>query len=307
MACPGATASGAGGGTEDHGPDTVLAFPGQGGDWRDGPAVLDAQRRHPLVAALAGALGTDRWSGLDPLDTRNTQPVTYVAGLVGPVASVDQGEVASVLGHSLGEITAAAWAGAVDLEEGLHLVVERAALGNRSQAARPGAMAAFMRADAEALEDLRLGVLADSGGDDSVLVVAVTNSPTQHVLSGDEDLVFAAVERCNARGGVARRLAIGGAYHSPLMAPAVEGFRARTRAAVRRAPSVPVMASTTSSALTKAAPLADALADALVRPVDWPTTVSAAGGLGAHHAVDAGPGSTLARLARFLESDLTWC
>lgn len=306
MACPDATASGAGGGTKDHGPDTVLAFPGQGGDWRDGLAVLENHRQEPLVAALADALGTDRWSDLDPLDTRNNQPVTYVAGLVGPAANVDYGEVVSVLGHSLGEITAAAWAGAVDAVEGLDLVVERAALGNSYQAARPGAMAAFMRADAPTLEDLRRGVLADAG-DEAVLVVAVTNSPTQHVLSGDENLVVAAVERANAAGGVARRLAIGGAYHSPLMAPAVEGFRARTRAAVRRAPSVPVVASTTGTALTEAAPLADALADALVRRVAWPTAVSATAGLGGRRAIDAGPGATLARLARFLDTDLTWC
>lgn len=280
----------------------ALAFPGQGVDWKPVLQVLEENPEHPLVSAVAERLGTRHWNELDPLDTRHSQPLTYVSGLVGARAQERQ-QVGLVMGHSLGELTACAWAGAVEPRAGLEAVIARASLGHHGQSTRPGAMAAFMRIDATKLEDIRQQTLAARHGE---LVTAVTNSPTQHVLSGDADLVDTAVARANDGGAVARRLPIGGAYHSPLMKPALERFRPVVEAAVSADPTVPVVLSTAGAALTTRREVTEGLIAALVRPVDWPRAVSVASGLGVDEAVDAGPGNTLLRLARFLEVKISW-
>lgn len=275
----------------------AIAFPGQGGDWAAAIEVLAGHGTHPLVGALADRLGTDDWRSLDGLDTRNAQPVIYVAGLVGPGAHhPDLGDCPLAMGHSLGEITAAAWAGAIDPEAGLDLMVARAALGRASQAVRPGAMVAVNRFDAATVEWLRRTTVADTDG---VLEVAVVNSPTQIVLAGDASLVEMATARANAEGGVARALPIDGAYHSSLMVPAVDGFLAQASAAVTRAPRVPVLSSVLQRPMATVAEVVEGLTRALVLPVDWPATVAAAVALGVDRAIEGGPGDTLSRLARF--------
>ena len=272
----------------------AIAFPGQGGDWGAAVATLAERADHPLVAALADRLGTDRFDELDGLDTRNAQPAIYVAGLVGQAAGLDGVGVA--VGHSLGEITAAAWAGAIDAEAGLDVMVERGQLGHRANATRPGAMTAVNRWDETRVEELRAAVIEELGG---VLEVAVVNSPTQIVLSGDAELVRAATDRANAEGAVARALPIGGAYHSSLLADAVDGFRSLLAGAVVRPPRVPVVSSTLQRPLTTVDELVDGLARSLVLPVHWPRTTEAVAAAGATQAVEAGPGDTLRRLARF--------
>lgn len=271
----------------------AIAFPGQGGDWRAAVATLGEQADHPLVIALADRFGSADWDALDGLDTAVAQPVIYVAGLVGPASGI---EAELAMGHSLGEITAAAWAGAIEAEAGLDLMIARGALGAAGQAERPGSMVAINRWDAPRVEWLRRTVQAELGG---VLDVAVTNSATQIVLSGDAALVTAAVERANDAGAVARLLPIGGAYHSSLMVPAVDGFRAAVAAAVTAEPRVPVLSSTLQQLLRTPDELVDGLTRSLVLAVDWPATVAAAAAFGVQRAVEAGPGDTLSRLARF--------
>jgi [acyl-carrier-protein] S-malonyltransferase len=273
----------------------AIAFPGQGGDWRAVVATLHEHAAHPLAIALAEALGTDRWEDLDGLDTRVAQPAVYVAGLVAAPAAGPGGEAITVaLGHSLGEITAAAWAGAIDPMAGLALTVERGRLGDATQRRRPGAMAAINRWSEAQVDELRRELLERDEGE---LVVGVINSPTQLVLSGDLALIERAAAEANARGAVARRLPISGAYHSPLMAELLAGFRTEVERAVTAAPSVPVLSSTLQQAMTTPDALIDGLSRALVLPVDWPRTVAAAG---VARAIDAGPGDTLTRLARFV-------
>ncbi len=278
-------------------PRVAIGFPGQGGDWRAGVATLEAVPAHPLVRALADRLGTGTWQELDPLDTRNAQPVTYVAGLVGDAAPHPPPLVAVAIGHSLGEITAAAWAGAIDPIDGLDLMVARGRIGHELHRERPGAMVAVMRWDGARVEWLRRRVLAEVPG---VLEVAVVNSDTQRVLSGDALLVERALELANAEGAVARRLPIGGAYHSPLLVPGVDRFERQVHEAVQRDPRVPVVSSTSPRPHVEAADLAESLVRSLVLPVDWPAAVAAAAGAGAERLLDAGPGDTLTRLARFL-------
>lgn len=274
---------------------SAIAFPGQGGEWRAACSILAGAADHHLVRALAERLGTDRLDDLDGLDTRIAQPVVYVAGLVGPASGIDHHAASLAMGHSLGEITAAAWAGAMDHEDGLDLVVARGELGHAAQSSRPGAMAAINRWPLGEVEWLRRQVQALGHG---TLDIAVRNSATQVVVSGDVEAVHAAVERANHGGAVARLLPIGGAYHSSLMVGAVEAFRERA-AAITGTPQVPVLSSTTQRSMATAEDLVEGLTRSLVLPVDWPATVAAAAEAGVARALEAGPGDTLARLARF--------
>jgi [acyl-carrier-protein] S-malonyltransferase len=278
-------------------PRLAVGFPGQGGDWRAAVEVLAAEAEHPLVAQLAERLGSDRWAELDGLDTRNAQPVVYVSGLVGPAAGFGDG-VDAVIGHSLGEITAAAWAGAIEPTAGLDLVVARAALGHEQHAGRPGAMAVVMRWTVAQVEWLRRDVLAHAPG---VLDVAVVNSPEQVVLSGDQALVDQAVEAAVADGAVARFLPIGGAYHSPLMVPMLDAFRARVSRAVTAAPRLPLVSSTSARVVDGVEDLVEVLVRSLVLPVRRPEAAAALADLGVTQVIDGGPGDTLVRLGRFLD------
>ncbi len=278
---------------------TAVAFPGQGGAWPATITALHGADGHPLVVALAERLGTDRWDELDGLDTGIAQPAVYVAGLVGVAGALyepGRDPVGLALGHSLGEITAAAWAGAMTPLAGLDLVLARGALGRQAQDRRPGAMAAINRWDGVQVEWLRRGVIGRRNG---VLDLAVVNSVTQRVLAGDADLVALAVSIANDEGAVARSLPIGGAYHSSLMAPFVDDFRRLVSVAITADPRVAVLSSTSQQSLATAADLVEALTRSLVLPVDWPATVAAAAELGVTHAIEAGPGDTLSRLSRF--------
>lgn len=270
-----------------------LAFPGQGGRWADTAAILNRAGDHPLVQRLADLFNGAPWESLDPIDTRVAQPATVVAGLVGLAATGPVGPtVAVVLGHSLGEITAATWAGAMTGEAALELAVARASLGHEAQMARPGAMAAIHRTPHADVELIRRELVAAHNG---VLEVAVVNGPTQQVLSGDRSLVERAVDSLSKAGAVARLLPIGGAFHCGLLSPAVPAFGGLVAEAVTADPTVPVICSTGGAATTRSE-LVTTLTRSLVLPVDWPNARRTVEFFGVDRLIDAGPGDTVTRL-----------
>lgn len=282
-------------------PGAAVAFPGQGVDPVDAARVVAEHAGDPLVDLLVAHLGdrdlADGVPGPEALtDTRVAQPVIVVAGLLTARGAPGAG---LVVGHSLGEITALAHAGALAPEAAVALVGERARLGHGVHTERPGLMVALMRLAAADVEWVRRMAVGRSGG---VLDVAVVNSPRQTVLTGDRDTAEAAVDAAFAAGGVARRLGIGGAFHSPLLAPAVEGFAAAVLDAGAGPPRRTVVCSTGPVLTPDASPeeVAEALGRALVRPVDWPAAVDRAAALGATSLVDAGPGRTLVNLGKHL-------
>lgn len=279
-----------------------MAFPGQGVDPVATVAVLEAHPDHPLVALArdltAAHVAGDAPTPRDLGDTRVAQPCVVAAGLVA-AEGVDRGPV--VVGHSLGEITACAAAGVLDPADAVRLVALRAEVGTRAAAVRPGMMVAVMRLDHDAVEWVRRVAVGRVGG---ALDVAVVNSERQVVLTGDEETARAALDLAFEAGGKARRLGIGGAFHSPLLVPALDEFEAAVAAAGPRAPEVPVVCST-GPVLTTAEAVAPALAASLVRPVDWPRAVARAVELGAEGVVDAGPGETLRNLSEHFASPPT--
>jgi malonyl CoA-acyl carrier protein transacylase len=142
--------------------------------------------------------------------------------------------------------------------------------------------------------------LCEEARGDDVLVVANENSPAQSVLSGSVPAVERAETLAKERKVRAIRLQVAGAFHSPLMEPAVAPFREALDAIELREPRFPVV----SCASTQ--PFEDVraeLTDVLTRPVRWRETVLAMHEAGGRRFVEVGPGKVLARLGKRILPD----
>ena len=142
------------------------------------------------------------------------------------------GTPAAGAGHSLGEYSAHAAAGTLSPADAARLVRRRGELMLEAGRQRPGAMAAVLGLAVEAVDQ----ACNEASGPEGIAVAANLNGPDQVVISGDPAAVSKAGDGCKARG--AKRvvpLKVSGAFHSPLMAPAVDGLReALARRHVRR-------------------------------------------------------------------------
>jgi [acyl-carrier-protein] S-malonyltransferase len=142
----------------------------------------------------------------------------------------------------------------------------------------------------------------ESSRDGGVAVAANLNAPDQTVISGDPAAVAVAGEGCKARG--AKRvlpLKVSGAFHSPLMAPAVDGLREALRNVSFADPAFPVIANASARAVRTGTDAKRLLADQLTAPVRWVDCMRAAAALagGADATfVEAGPGNVLSGLLK---------
>jgi [acyl-carrier-protein] S-malonyltransferase len=141
---------------------------------------------------------------------------------------------------------------------------------------------------------------AEAAGPDGVAVAANLNSPDQVVISGDPAAVGRAGEGCKARG--AKRviaLKVSGAFHSPLMAPAVSGLEAALAAAPFAAPAFPIVANATATPVQDTTEALRTLAAQLTAPVRWIECMQAASALAPEATfIEMGPGSVLSGLLR---------
>ncbi|MDI2125658.1 ACP S-malonyltransferase [Yinghuangia seranimata] len=273
-----------------------IAFPGQGVKADTVLRALRAHLRHPLVARLLDAFGVADPEGLDLADTAVTQPATYAAGIAAAEEEFGAGRRPPVvLGHSLGELTAAAYAGFLDIGDGFALAVERGRLCREQSRSKPGGMVAVVGAAADEIEWLRRGVLAVQGG---VLDVAGLNSTRQTVLSGTPAAVAAAVRAAEEQCLRAEVLPIPGGFHSPLMMDAVPAWRRALEAADFRPGTTPFVSAIDARPHTDPRQVREQLARGLVLPVRWQEAVRTVRGLGVPGLVDAGPGTTLLKLGR---------
>jgi [acyl-carrier-protein] S-malonyltransferase len=201
---------------------------------------------------------------------------------------------AYVAGHSLGEFSALVAAGALSFEAGLLLVARRAEAMQRAADARPGSMSSVLGLSAEGVE-----MAVEATAQDQVLAVANDNAPGNVVVSGE----WSALERLPAAAkelGAKRvvPLNVGGAFHSPLMAPAVETFQPHLAAAPLRDPSIPVVANATAEPVTSAEELRELLARQLTGRVRWTESVRRMVALGVDTFVEVGPGTVLGGLIK---------
>ena len=258
-----------------------MLFPGQGSQAAD---MREAVERHrPDLLELARTEVSDDLFERATEGTRWAQPAIFCAALAGYEILRQRYEADLMAGHSLGEITALVAADAIDAPDGLRLVAER---GRLMQEVRGGGMLAVRVRERAPVEEV-----AEATG----LTIANDNAPDQLVLSGALDALDRAEELLRERKVRAKRLPVGGAFHSPLMEPAVAPFREVVEQVDFREPRVPVLS------CVSAAPFEDVreqLVAALTHPVRWTGVLSALRELGATHYVETGPGRVLTNLVR---------
>ncbi|MEM1042431.1 MAG: ACP S-malonyltransferase [Bacteroidota bacterium] len=226
-----------------------------------------------------------------------TQPALYVHSLAAFAVLQSKGHAPDMAaGHSLGEYSALAAAGALSFEQGLRLVRLRGQLMARAGDERPGAMSAVLGLDADVLELICQQATDESEG---VVQCANFNAPGQIVVSGDRDAVAQASEAASAAG--AKRvlpLPVSGAFHSPLMAYAVDGLSDALEAATINAPQCPVYLNVTAHPSTDPDEIRRRLLDQLTAPVRWAQTLEAMHADGATRFVEVGAGTVLSGLAK---------
>jgi [acyl-carrier-protein] S-malonyltransferase len=247
-------------------------------------AAVTAARRPDLLELARAELGADPFEHIGE-GTHLAQPAIYCASLA-HFKQAGSPAGAMLSGHSLGELAALVAAGALDAEAGLRLAIVRGRLMEDAGQANPGGMVAALGGEDDAVRALA----AELG-----LSVANDNAPGQLVLSGAAEAVGEARKRLRAEGAKAIRLPVAGAFHSPLMAEASDGFAAALEQAEFRAPEVPVYS------CTAAAPFEDlraGLAAALTQPVFWQDTLRRMHADGAELFLETGPGDVLTGLVR---------
>ncbi|HEX2086021.1 MAG TPA: ACP S-malonyltransferase [Solirubrobacteraceae bacterium] len=262
----------------------VALFPGQG--LKPGDCARDeiASAVPALLAECEERLGCDPFA-LEEWSVSMAQPALYCASLA-RFAGDDVARGADCMtGHSLGEITALAAAGAMSYSDGLRLVIERGRLTERAVGGSGTGMLA-VGVDVEAGEALAATVGA---------VVANDNSPGQVVIAGPIAALETAAAEARAANQRTHMLPIGGAFHTPWVGAAVTPFRAAVARTALREPAVPVWSCITAAPMID--PAAD-LARALTQRVRWRELVLALAGSGFETFHDVGPGSTLAKLVR---------
>ncbi len=287
-----------------------LLFPGQGSQ-KPGmaqdlvaafPAAADVFAR--VDAALGVPLTTLCAEGpAEQLtETRNAQPalLAHGAAVWALVGTHLAGRVHGAAGHSLGEFTAYHAAGALSLEDAVRLVRRRGELMFETGVQVPGAMAAILGELSRPIEALCAEAAAVG-----VCVPANFNAVEQVVISGEVAAVEAAMELAKAAGAKrAIRLPVSGAFHSPLMEPAVAGLGAALDDAAWRDPQVPVWSNVTTEPVATAAEARPLLLRQLTAPVRWVELIR---GVAARHPgttfVEMGPGAVLSGLVKRLAPD----
>jgi [acyl-carrier-protein] S-malonyltransferase len=279
---------------------SAVLFPGQGSQypemadpWADRPesrAVLDASSEVLGYDVIEACRDESHLA-----DTAIVQPALFACDLA--AFRVLEGEgfrFDAAAGHSLGEFVALVAAGATDLRPTLEAVVERGRAMHEAGEINPGAMTALVGLSPDEAADI-----CRVAGRGDVLMVANENSPKQTVLSGSIPAIERAEELAKSRKCRVVRLKVAGAFHSPLMRPALDRVRAAVARLQFRAPRFPVIPNASGRPTSQPSALRDLLARHLVSPVKWERSIRAAASeLGVEWFVEAGPGDVLSKLAK---------
>ena len=231
----------------------------------------------------------------DLKQTKVTQPAIFLHSVLLAKNLGDDFKPSMVAGHSLGEFSALVAAGALSFEEGLKLVSKRAQAMQKACEAQPSTMAAVLALSDEKVEEICNSV-------DGVVAPANYNCPGQVVISGTMEGIDAACAKMLEAGAKrALKLKVGGAFHSPLMAPAQEELSEAIEAAEFQTPVCPVYQNVDGKPHTDPAEIKANLIKQLTSPVRWTQDVLAMIQDGATEFVELGPGSVLQGLVKKID------
>ena len=234
--------------------------------------------------------------------TINTQPALVTVSFACLKAAQDMSGSNGLLppsfvaGHSLGEYTALAAAGVLDFTTAVYLARERGRLMHEAGLRNPGGMAAVIGLD----EALLAEVCAETD-----TRIANINCPGQLVISGAKENLTKAMDSAKARG--AHRvvpLAVSGAFHTPLMQPAVDGMSEIIPTLAFHETLIPIIANTTAQPITTAEPVKAELLRQLCNSVQWQRSVEYMVNEGVSIFIEIGPGKVLSGLIRRINKNV---
>jgi [acyl-carrier-protein] S-malonyltransferase len=286
----------------------AFIFPGQGSQAVGmGRALADAFVAARLVfeevdAALGEALTRVIWEGPDQtlMLTENAQPALMAVSLAAirvleTEAGVDLARDARfVAGHSLGEYSALAAAGALSIADTARLLRIRGRAMQKAVPVGTGAMAALLGLDFE-----QAVTVAGEAAQDQVCQAANDNGGGQVVVSGDKAAVERAVELATARG--ARRammLPVSAPFHCTLMQPAADAMAAALARVTMKSPVVPVVANVLAKPIRDPADIVDALVAQVTGTVRWRDSIAFMADAGVTRFYEVGAGKVLSGLVR---------
>ncbi|MBC1525357.1 ACP S-malonyltransferase [Listeria booriae] len=289
----------------------AFVFPGQGsqkvGMGQDVAAEYkEAQAVYTAADAKLGYAITDIMKD-GPIElltkSENAQPALVSTSVAILRALETYGVKADfVAGHSLGEYSALVAGGYLTAEDAIHLVHRRGKLMEAAVPNGQGAMAAVLGLDREVLGKITQSVTA--AGDDVQL--ANLNCPGQIVISGTVAGVEKAGEQAKEAG--AKRvmpLAVSGPFHSKLMAPAAEDFRAELAQVTFQDGTIPVVQNVDAQATTDKTVIPEKLVQQIYSPVLWEDIVSNLIEQGVDTFVEIGSGKVLSGLIKKINRDVT--
>ncbi|UCB43407.1 MAG: ACP S-malonyltransferase [Dehalococcoidales bacterium] len=233
------------------------------------------------------------------LKTINTQPALVTVSFACLKVAQETGKglppPTLVAGHSLGEYTALAVANVLDFADAVRLARERGRLMYEAGLQQPGTMAAIIGLDEPVLAEIC---------QQTDTCIANINCPGQLVISGGTDNVERAVELAKEKGASRTiPLQVSGAFHSPLMQPAVDGMAEILPTVAFRDPTVPVVANVTAQPLTTGEAVRAELLDQLRNGVQWQGSVEYMLSQGVTSIIEIGPGRVLTGLMRRIDRD----
>lgn len=240
--------------------------------------------------------GTDE----DLKQTKVTQPAVFLHSVITALC-LDDFNPDMVAGHSLGEFSALTAAGALSFEDGLRLVYARAMAMQKACEAAPSTMAAIIALPDETIEK----VCAEITKDGNVVVPANYNSPGQVVISGNVEAIKEACAKLKEAGAKrALPLAVGGAFHSPLMEMARIELAKAIEAAPISAPISPIYQNVDAKPHTDPKEIKENLLKQLTSPVRWTQSVINMINDGMTEFVECGPGQVLTGLIGRIQKNL---
>jgi [acyl-carrier-protein] S-malonyltransferase len=278
----------------------AYVFPGQGAQFVGmGKDLYESNKRAQLFFDKANeVLGysiTDiMFNGTDEelKQTKVTQPAVFLHSVITALC-MDDFKPDMVAGHSLGEFSALVAAGALTFEDGLKLVYARAMAMQKACEAAPSTMAAIIALPDETIEQ----VCAEISKEGNVVVPANYNSPGQVVISGNVEAIKEACAKLKEAGAKrALPLAVGGAFHSPLMEMARVELAKAIEAAPVSKPICPVYQNVDAKPHTDPIEIKENLLKQLTSPVRWTQSVINMIGDGMNEFVECGPGQVLTGL-----------
>ncbi len=292
----------------------AFVFPGQGAQTIGmGKALAEAYPAAKAVfdevdAALGENLSSLIWEGdIETLTlTQNAQPALMATSMAAMRALESEGitiaKASFVAGHSLGEYSALAAAGALSIGDTARLLRTR---GQAMQSAVPvgvGAMAALLGLDFATVKE----VAAEAAAEGEVVQAANDNDPTQVVVSGHKAAVERAAEIAKTKGAKrAVMLPVSAPFHCALMQPAADVMAEALAGVTINAPAVPLIANVRADAVTDPDTIRALLVEQVTGSVRWRESVQVMAEKGATEFWEIGAGKALSGMIRKINRDLT--